>query len=422
MSGLRVCMVTTFYPPLNFGGDGIAVQRLSRALVGAGHDVTVLCSTDAYTALGGVASPGGAVDDDGVVVHRLETRAPALSLLLTQQTGRPLATRRRIRDALSRGRFDVINYHNVSLVGGPAVLADGDGIKLYTAHEHWLVCPTHVLWRYKREPCPARQCLRCTLVYRRPPQLWRYTGYLERQLVHVDTFIAMSDFSRAKHHEFGFPREMAVVPPLLEDAPPGASSGTSSGSPHPRPYFLYVGRLERLKGLDDVLPMVREYPDADFVIVGDGEHRAALERLAGGSERIRFVGRLPGGDVARYYAHAIAVVVPSEGYETFGFVAIEALQQSTPVLARRRGGLTEIVERSGGGELFDTAEQLREAMLRMQREPARRAALARAGRTAYVERWSARVVLPQYLALIEEAAHRRGARRVLDVLAAGRAA
>jgi len=281
------------------------------------------------------------------------------------------------------------------------------------------VCPTHVLWRHKREPCPARQCLRCTLVYRRPPQLWRYTGYLERQLRHVDTFIAMSEFSRDKHREFGFPREMSVVPPLLDDAPPGASEG---GSPHPRPYFLFVGRLERLKGLDDVLPMVRGYADADFVIIGDGEHRAALERLVAGCEHVRFMGRLPSHELGRWYAHAIATVVPSAGYETFGFVAIEALQQATPVLARRRGGLAEIVARSGGGELFDTPDQLRAAMQRLHRDPVRRAALGRAGRAAYTEQWSERVVLPKYLALIEEAARRRGARHVLDALAAGRAA
>jgi hypothetical protein len=184
-------MVTTFYPPNNFGGDGIAVQRLARALVRQGHEVSVLCNTDAFTALGGVAGP--APDgDDGVVVHRLATRLPLVSALLTQQTGRPVTTHRAIRRVLSPGRFDVINYHNVSLVGGPAVLGMGDGIKLYTAHEHWLVCPTHVLWRHQREPCPARQCVRCQLAYRRPPQIWRYTGYLERQLAHVDRFIAGS--------------------------------------------------------------------------------------------------------------------------------------------------------------------------------------------------------------------------------------
>lgn len=48
MKSLRFCMVTTFYPPWGFGGDGIAVQNLSRALVADGHSVTVLHNVDAF--------------------------------------------------------------------------------------------------------------------------------------------------------------------------------------------------------------------------------------------------------------------------------------------------------------------------------------------------------------------------------------
>src|SRR5438045_1134335 len=74
----------------------------------------------------------------------------------------------------------------------------GDALKVYVAHEHWLVCPTHVLWKFNHEPCDERACTRCVLAYRRPPQLWRYTGALERRLADVDLFIARSEFSRAK--------------------------------------------------------------------------------------------------------------------------------------------------------------------------------------------------------------------------------
>ena len=53
MTPLRFCMVTTFYPPRSFGGDAVAVQSLSRALVRAGHEVTVICDDDAYRTLSG---------------------------------------------------------------------------------------------------------------------------------------------------------------------------------------------------------------------------------------------------------------------------------------------------------------------------------------------------------------------------------
>ena len=105
-----------------------------------------------------------------------------------------------LRRVLAKGRHDVVHFHNVSLIGTGA-FRFGRGIKLYTLHEHWLICPMHVLWKFDREPCPRRSCLACTLRGRRPPQLWRYTGMLERHLRQIDRFIAPSAFTRDKHLE-----------------------------------------------------------------------------------------------------------------------------------------------------------------------------------------------------------------------------
>ena len=50
---LSICMVTTFYPPLHFGGDAAYAYQLTNALARRGHAVTVVHSADAYRALGG---------------------------------------------------------------------------------------------------------------------------------------------------------------------------------------------------------------------------------------------------------------------------------------------------------------------------------------------------------------------------------
>ena len=249
MSRLRFCFFTTFYPPFNFGGDGVVVERLARALVARGCDVTVVHDRDAYRALRPGPDPAVPEPDlPGLRIISLESRLGRLSLLLSHQCGRPVVHARRIRRLLRDGDFDVLTFHNVSLLGGPGLLGfGGDTPKIYMAHEHWLVCPTHTLWRHNRELCTGRQCVRCTLRYRRLPQLWRWTGQLRRQSRHVDTFIAMSEFSRQKHREFGFDRPMEVLPCFLPPVRPVAD-GACESSPHPRPYFLYVGRLERLKG------------------------------------------------------------------------------------------------------------------------------------------------------------------------------
>ncbi len=404
----RFCFLTTFYPPWNFGGDGLNVQRLAHALARRGHEVTVVHDADAYDILRRAPDSRdlAAVEPPGVRVVTLRSRLPLASTLLTQQLGRPVVNATRLRRLIADGRFDVVNFHNVSLIGGPGLLAFGAAsIRLYLAHEHWLVCPTHVLWRHNRELCDARECVRCQLHYHRPPQLWRHTHLLERHLDEVDVFLAMSEFSRDKHREFGFNREMQVLPPFVPDPEP--LSDTGDERPHDRPYFFFAGRLERIKGLDDVIPLFRDYAAADLLIAGDGEHAAPLRALAGGNPRVRFLGHVPPDRLDAYYRHAIAGIAPSVCFETFGNTLVEAFLRGTPVIARRLGPFPEIVERSSGGELFDTVAGLRAAMQGLQEDRPRRDRMGRAGFEACRAFWSESAVLPQYLGIVERAIEAR---------------
>ena len=470
MSPLRFCMLTTFYPPHNFGGDGIGVQRLSRALARRGHHVTVVHDTDAYNALHAGPAPTAGPEEDGVEVVRLRSGLGMISPALTQQLGRPVVNGARIRRLLGEGAFDVIMYHNTSLIGGPGLLAYGNAIKLYEAHEHWLVCPTHVLWKNNQEPCTSRDCFRCSLQHRRPPQAWRYTGFLPRQLRHIDAFIAKSEFSRAKHVEFGFPREMRVIPYFLPEEAPrdsggaerpvadamleaGASaSGVRGGARRPpldassaaagagagaggvrgsssvilseakdpaapaanrgelagRPYFLFVGRLEKIKGLDDVIPAFAQLPDVDLLIAGDGDYAPTLKALAANVPNVRFLGRIAPEALKTLYEGAIALVVPSVCFETFGIILIEAFRQGTPVVARRIGPFPEIVEASGGGVLFERGEELPALLRRLQRDGALRDGLARSAAAAFHTHWAESAVVPRYLELIADVATAKG--------------
>jgi glycosyltransferase involved in cell wall biosynthesis len=416
-------MLTTFYPPFSFGGDGIGVQRLSRALVRRGHEVTVVHDEDAFRALhrGQLPDRPEVDDDEGVTVVRMRSRLGVLSPLLVQQLGRPVLHAGRLRALLAPGKWDVVNFHNVSLIGGPGILHyPRDAVTIYTAHEHWLVCPTHVLWRHRRERCDRRECLRCVIRHRRPPQLWRYTGALERGLRQVDVVVARSEFSRAKHREFGLRREMEVLPyflPAAVDALP-----INPTSPHGRPFFFFAGRLERIKGLDDIVPAFASHPEADLVIAGDGEHGQVLRDLARGMPNVTFLGRLAPERLPDYYHHAIATIVPSVCYETFGIVLIEAFRQGSPVLARRIGPFPEILAQAGAGELFETPEELLGALRRLQADPVRRAELAVAGRQAVERHWTEAAVVPRYLQLVGTAASRRNRPDILSRLKAGQVA
>ncbi len=395
---LSFCMVTTFYPPYHFGGDAMYVYRLSNELARRGHRVTVVHSVDAYRVLRSGDPADDFPNEPGVEVVPL--RRGRAAPVATYLTGRPALNAGALRGVLEGERFDVTHFHNVSLVGGPGVLAYGRGVKLYTMHEHWLVCPMHVLWKYNREPCLQPACLRCTLVFRRPPQAWRYTSLLERSLGEIDLFLSPSRFTRDAHLERGFNRPIRTLPYFLPTAAavPLGETGRREG-----PYFLYVGRLERLKGVETLIERFRTYRDVDLVVAGDGEHGDELRRRAHGLEHVHFLGRVHPAELPRLYAGAIALLVPSVGYEVFGIVILEAFAQGTPAIVHDLGALPEVIAESGGGFTYRTDDELLSAMEELRLRPDRRDELGAKGHAAWLARWSEDPHLEGYFEAIEEA-------------------
>jgi len=404
---LRFLHVTTFYPPYSFGGDGAYVHRLAHALAGAGHEVDVLHSIDAYRLFHPAEPEIAWPSHPGVTVHGLRSGSPWLTSLAAHQTGRPFLQARDIQSVLDRGPYDVVHFHNISLFG-PGVLsmtpAIGRPLKLYTTHEHWLVCPTHVLWKFNERACERPECLKCTLQARRPPQIWRYTGALDRATAEVDLFLAPSRFTARMHAERGFSRPFEVLPLFVER---DDSNHRAGPRPHARPYFLFVGRLERLKGVAALIRASRSGPEADLLIAGTGADESRLKGLAAGDPRIRFLGAVAPRDLGPLYAHALATCIPSLTYEIFPTVALESLAQGTPVIAHDLGGLPEIVEDSGGGIVYRTDEALVAALRRIVDEPALRLEMGHKGARAVTERWSRDAHLARYLNLIDAAKGKR---------------
>ena len=396
---LSFCMVTTFYPPYHFGGDAIYAHRLSNALARRGHKVTVIHSADAYRALRR-SDPAPFVHPEGMTLRPLARSAPRTAALVSYISGRPAFYASELASIFRQEHFDVIHFHNVSLVGGPDVLRYGDGVKLYTTHEHWLVCPMHVLFRDNREPCVDPHCFRCTLKFRRPPQLWRYTGLLERSVPHVDLFLSPSSFTIEAHRARGFTGAMRRLPLFAPESEIGQGEELNGG----RPYFLFVGRLERLKGVQVLVELFRSYRNADLLIAGSGTYDASLRRQAGGLDHVHFLGSVYGARLDALYRGATALLVPSVGYETFGMVVVEAMARGTPSIVHDLGALPEVIEDSGqAGIVYRTTDELLDAMGRMRADPNVRGELGERGRHAWEELWSEEPHLEGYFEAIDEA-------------------
>lgn len=414
---LKFALVTTFYPPFHFGGDAIYVQNQAQALVRRGHKVDVIHTIDPYIALGGEASSASQLEQNNITVYRLCSKFPRLSCLATHQLGTPIVHRKRIKDLLSLGKYDVINFHNISLVGGPGVLRYGSAIKIYTTHEHWLVCPTHILWKNNREICQSKACIRCSISYRRPPQLWRYTNLLKRCAKHVDAFLALSDFSAKMHHRFGFHTPFHKFPSTVPSTPEENTRPQTMSNRNQRPYFLYVGRLEAIKGIEDIIPAFRDFPQADLIIAGDGSLDSELKSLAGNAHNIKFIGKVDQSNLASLYKGAVAVVVPSRCIEVFPLVVLEALREGTPVLARDTGPLPEIISESGCGATFKDGAQLTEKLELFLTDSDYHSTVSKAGLKSFQNQWTEEKVYCEYFSIIRKFAEEHNNRHTLSVLA-----
>jgi glycosyltransferase involved in cell wall biosynthesis len=403
---LSFCMLTTFYPPYHFGGEAAFVYNLSNALAEDGHRVTVVHCRDSYRALTDAGPRAGEFPHHpAVTVLGLHSKLGRLSPMLTYLTGRPGLKAPTLAALFRENRFDVTHFHLATLVGGPGILTYGRGVKLYTTHDHWLVCPMYDLWRYNREECDEPRCLRCTLSFRRPPQLWRYTGLLDRQLGNVHLFLSPSRSTIEQHRRRGFKAPMRYMPYFL---PPDASAGAPGDRTPPpyrppagRPYFLFVGRLVKLKGAQTLIEAFRRYRGADLVIAGDGVYERELRRQAAGLEHVRFLGRVAREELQGLYSGALGVLVSSLVYETFGLVALEAFSRGTPVIARDYGAVPELIHDSGSGLTYRTEDELIEAMETLRRDPDLRRRLGERAHRAYLDQFSREAHLRSYYEAIE---------------------
>jgi glycosyltransferase involved in cell wall biosynthesis len=391
---MRFCMVTTYYPPYHFGGDATYVHALSRALVKLGHEVEVMHCVDAYRLKKADPMLSRDVADAGIVVHRLKSRFGFLSPLITQQTGHP-GLKARAERAIFRRSFDVVHFHNISLIGGPAIIPWSRApVTLYTLHEHWLLCPTHIFWKNRSRACDHKTCFTCSLISGVPPQLWRYTRLVERSVTHADVLFAPSEYTAMQHRNAGLKAPIHVLPLYSAIAPESVSPPRQRA----RPRFLYVGRLIEPKGIGLLLEEFASLPAYDLDVIGDGDLRPKLERRFGHCQNIRFLGPIPQAELVGAYRDATALVFPSLAPETFGLSIVEAFACGTPAIVRDAGGCREPIDATGGGLVYRTSEELHAALSRLANEPGLRERLAACAREGFLRLYTPQRHIEAYLA------------------------
>lgn len=266
-----------------------------------------------------------------------------------------------VRSRLVRQTQDVVHVQNFFPLISPSVYyaAKAAGVPVVqTLHNYRLLCPNALFFRNghvcedclgKSVPWPgvlhgcyrenrvASAAVAAMLTVHNTMRTWTEM---------VNVYIALTEFARQKFIQGGIPAEKIVVKPNFVHPDRGTGGGLGG-------YALFVGRLSPEKGLDTLLTAWKHLEaKISLKIVGDGPLSSQVAETAKRLDHVEWLGRRPMEEVYALMGEATVLIFPSNWYETFGRVAIEAFAKGTPVIAANIGAIAELVEHGRTGLHF----------------------------------------------------------------------
>lgn len=373
---MKVVHCVGWYPPGSFGGTERYVDGLAKSLHERGTDVVVMAARD------------------GLDIQRYEYQGyPVVRYPVPPRRSRKQLQGLEAHDSfdlfrrlLAEQRADIYHQHSWSLgcglhhlraardLGIPAIL---------TVHVPANICPNGTMMRGET-PCDGRldtsRCSACLLAgkgvpaasiapiagmprtfsaaaSRIPGRVGTLLGTCDRVARHVDELLEACQLAE----QVVVVAEWLRKALLINGVPPGkivlCRHGVDCAEHGPRPPRVagplrigFLGRWDRVKGIDTIVAAVHALPDTTEVellihALTQGDEGAAYQRevaaLANGDPRIHFLPPLPPEQVSEFLRRIDVLAVPSRGLETGPLVALEALAAGTPVLGSALGGLKE---------------------------------------------------------------------------------
>ena len=310
---MKIALVSPYdyaYP----GGVTEHISHLNEQFQGMGHEVRILApSSQSEEEL-----PYDNLYRVGKTIVRVPTNASVARISLS------LTLSRQVKEILANERFDVVHLHEPLAPALPiTVLRHSRTVNVGTFHTYRR---SHFAYLYGK------------------PLLKRYFNRLQgRELI-----------------ERYFPSQYRIIPNGID-----MRLFQSALPPFPelddgKLNVLFVGRLEKRKGLNYLLRALRRVQesgahDVRLIVVGafTEEQRAEYEKRVGrlGLSHVRFVGFVSREDKVRYYKSCHVFCAPSTGGESQGIVLLEAMAAGKPVVASDIEGYHAVLEGTGAGAL-----------------------------------------------------------------------
>lgn len=263
-------------------------------------------------------------------------------------------TYRDIKKIIKKENIDIVHVHNTLALISPAVFYAAKKMNVpvfQTIHNFRNVCPNGVLYRDNKicEDC-INKGLHCSIkhsCYRNSKlQTISLTNSLRLNrlfgMYKFVNFICLTDFNKDKLLTIkSIPEEHVFVKPNfvttnIDEIVPNNERLNQ---------VVYVGRLDKLKGVDKLIDAWKNIDDTKLVICGTGPLKDYVEEVTKNNTNIEYRGFVDHDSAMKLISESLSVILPTTWYEGFPMTIVESISLGTPIIVSNVGNSKDIIER-----------------------------------------------------------------------------
>lgn len=349
---MKILMVNKFLYPR--GGSESYMLYLAEYLRKIGHEIEFFGMYDENNTVGNAK---------GLYTKNMDFHSRGLARFLYPfKIVYSFEAKKKIMQVIEDFKPDIVHMNNINFQLTPSIIygIKKKGIPLVqTVHDYQMICPNHLLYNFdKNIPCEKCvkgshiNCIKNKCIH--SSKVKSIIGVIEAKFYSilktykkVDMFVCPSNFLEnkllsAKEYYKGKTRTIHNF--INKEKFVGNINKSDS-------YIVFVGRLSKEKGIENIKGAAELLPGYDFVVVGSGPCEYLLKDIP----NVKLAGFLSGDELTELMGRAKVLLLPSVCYENCPLSILEAHALGVPVVTMNSGGMAELVKDGVTGTLVDEA-------------------------------------------------------------------
>ncbi|MBC9825914.1 glycosyltransferase family 4 protein [Carnobacterium inhibens] len=268
-----------------------------------------------------------------------------------------LKTYKDVTKIIQKEKVDIVHVHNTWPLISPSIFYAASHIKIpivQTIHNFRMICPgatlyyngkinedalNEGLWAVTKQKV-YKNSLFQTLISALTLKVHRIMGTYK-----LVNFIFLTDFNKGKHLELN--KDKLILNRNMCFVKPNFSNSDNEIIPFSdrKDQYIYVGRLDVIKGIKFLVKSWRNVKNSKLIICGSGpEEKWIKEYITDNKlENIILKGNIDNKAAIEYISESKALILPTKWYEGFPMTILEAYSCGTPVIGSNIGNVGNII-------------------------------------------------------------------------------